>query len=80
MTTTLTNHAAAIAQRVKNAHEDFAAVIEAKGFTAADAEKIVGVLLRLKAAKLDANLGRISVVHGMYLEADVLRNALNLAN
>ena len=69
---------APMAQRVLNAREAFAAVLVERGLSAEDAERAMRTLLRLKVAKLDVQLGRINVAHGMYLEPDVLRNAAYL--
>jgi hypothetical protein len=69
----------AMATRMQNAEDSFIETIMAKGFTADEARKAMGIMLKLKVAKLDAVNGRIGVTHGMYLETDVIRNAVNMA-
>lgn len=49
--------------------------IQAKGFSRVDALKAVQTMLKMKVAKFDA-LGQFSVKHGMFLEPDVIRNAI----
>ena len=66
-----------IAQRIVNAEEAFIEVLMAKGFNREEAVKAMGVMLKLKVAKLDAVSGTIRVKHGIYLEVDVIRNAVN---
>ncbi len=72
-----TAHAESIATRIKNAHADFDAVIvEIAGCTADEAKRVTAHYLKIKAAKLDLRIGRIQVTHGMYLDADVVKRAV----
>lgn len=77
MTTTKLKGLEAMAVRITNAQINFVEVIMAKGFTREDAQKAMHTLLKLKLAKLDSVGGVIRVKHGVYLEEDVLRNAVN---
>lgn len=65
-----------IAQRMTNAESDFVQMIQERGFSKTDAEKVLRVFLKLKAAKVDAIIGRVQVKHGAFLEIDALRNAV----
>ena len=65
-----------VAQRIINAENGFVQLIMEKGFTKTEAEKAMLALLKLKAAKLDPVMGRITMKHGAYWEGDVLRNAV----
>ena len=67
-----------MAQRIENARKVFIAVLVERGLSTEDAEKAMNCLLRLKAAKLDPHIGRISVSHGFYLELDCLKRAVEL--
>ncbi len=67
-----------MAQRVINGRKAFLEVLMERGLNGVDAEKALNCMLRLKVAKVDVHLGRINVVHGMYLEPDVLRRAVDL--
>lgn len=67
----------AMAQRIINAESNFVETLMRQGFTREEGEKAMRVMLRLKVAKLDAVLGRISVKHGAFLEPDAIRNAVN---
>lgn len=62
-----------IAQRIVNAEEDFIQIIQEKGFTGEEAIQVMQTMLRLKLAKLDSGIGRISVKHGGLLETEVIR-------
>jgi hypothetical protein len=64
------------AQRIVNAENAFIEIIMEKGFTKEEATKAMNTMLKLKLAKMDAVIGRISVKHGAYLEVDVIRNAV----
>lgn len=64
------------AKRIVQAENDFIEVIMSKGFTKEEATKAMTTMLKLKVAKMDAVIGRISVKHGAYLEVDVIRNAV----
>jgi predicted TIM-barrel enzyme len=67
----------AVATRIVNAEENFVQIIIEKGFTKDEAFKAMRTMLKLKVAKLDAIIGRITVKHGAYLEASSIRNAVN---
>lgn len=67
----------AIAARIVNAERGFVETIMRQGFTETEATKAMRTMLKLKVAKLDPIIGRISVKHGAYLEPDALRNAVN---
>lgn len=66
-----------MAQRIVNAEENFIQTIREKGFTRDEAIKAMNTMLKLKVAKLDPIIGRISVKHGAYLESEVIHNAVN---
>jgi hypothetical protein len=67
-----------IAQRIVNAENDFIEVLMAQAsISKDDAIKAMRAMLKMKVAKLDAVSGRISVKHGAYLDADVIKNAAN---
>jgi hypothetical protein len=67
-----------IAQRTVNAENSFVeSVMNCGACTKAEAEKVMAYYLKHKIAKMDAVIGRISVKHGAYLDADVIRNAIN---
>lgn len=66
----------AVAQRLVNAHENFIAVCGERGFTAAEADHILNVYKKAKAVKLNISMGRYDFKHGVFLDADVMRNAL----
>lgn len=68
----------AIGQRLANAELNFRETVrEITGCTEAEAIKAFNVMRELKVIKLDSGMGRYRAVHGMYMEADVLRNAIN---
>ena len=62
-----------------NATERMIEVVTAKGFTRDEAQKIVHIMIRMKAMKFDS-IGQLKVTHGALLDASCLRNALKLAN
>ena len=69
------DHYKAIAQRIVNAHADFLDVVcERTGCTREDAGKAFDTLKKHRLIKLDGS--RYTVTHGIYLEPDVLRNAM----
>ncbi len=69
----------AVAIRIVNAENRFIAnVQDLAGCTKEAAEKVLRVYRNLKIAKMDAVNGVISVKHGMYLDADILANAIAL--
>lgn len=70
-------HAQALAQRIANAEAGFVQVVMEKGFTHEEATKAMHTMLKLKVAKLDVRIGRITVKHGAFLEPAVIRNAVN---
>lgn len=61
-----------------NATERMIEVVASKGFTHDEAQKIVRIMIRMKAMKFDS-LGQLKVTHGALLDAACLRNALRLA-
>lgn len=62
--------------RLQNARRNFAlSLVELGGIEQSTADKLVDWYLDNKLAKLDANIGRISVRHGMYLDRDVIQRA-----
>lgn len=66
-----------IAIRAANAEANFIeSLVEIAGITEAEAEKVMALYLKEKIAKIDHNIGRISVKHGVFLEADVIHNAV----
>lgn len=66
-----------MAQRIVNAEQNFVQMIMEKGFNREDAFKAMRTMLKLKVAKLDPIIGRISVKHGVYLERNSIQNAIN---
>ena len=66
-----------IAQRMVNAENEFRQIIMERGFTRDEADKAMRTMLKLKVAKMDAVNGRISVVHGAYLDHQAIRHAVN---
>ena len=68
----------AIAQRMVNAQLNFIGIVrERTSCTEAEAVKAFETLKKLRLIKLDAVGGRYTVKHGVYLEPDVLRNAMH---
>jgi hypothetical protein len=68
----------AIAQRIVNAEENFAEVLmNIANISKADAFKAMTTLRKLKMVKVDPVGGRMIVKHGSYIEADVIRRAVN---
>lgn len=65
-----------IAQRIINAEKGFTQLIMEKGFTKDEAGKVMLTLLKLKMAKLDPVMGRITMKHGAYWDNEVFRNAI----
>lgn len=66
-----------IAQRIVNAEENFADTVqELAGCTRDEAFKALATMRKLKVVKLDAGIGRYTVKHGAFMEADALRNAI----
>lgn len=77
MTTERIKGTRAIAERIVNAENTFVQLIMEKGFTREEANKAMRTMLKLKVAKLDPVGGCITMKHGAFWEADVLRNAVN---
>lgn len=68
----------AIAERIVNAHLAFIKTIMTFGnISKADAVKVKDFYLKNKIAKLDPIIGRISVKHGAFLEAEIINRAVN---
>ncbi len=66
----------AIAERIVNAEINFVkTLMELGGISKEDAVKASATLRKAKATKLDAIIGRITVIHGAYLDRDVIRRA-----
>lgn len=66
-----------IATRAANAEANFiASLVEIAGITEAEAEKVMALYRKEKLAKMDHVNGRITVKHGVFLEADVIHNAV----
>jgi hypothetical protein len=67
--------------RIENAHQDFVETIKRCGdISRDDAIKVKAFYLKKRLAKIDTGIGRISVKHGAYLEADVIRRAVVMAS
>lgn len=68
----------AVAQRLANAELHFQQTIrELTGCTDVDALKAFNVMRKLKVIKLDAGIGCYKAIHGVYMERDALRAAIN---
>ena len=68
---------APMAQRVQNAHEGLVQNLAALGgLTDAEARKAATYYIRHRIVKLDTGVGRYTVSHGWYFEADVIRRAV----
>lgn len=65
-----------MAIRTVQAEERFVATVMDRGFTRAEALKILAVYRKLKLVKMDAVNGTLTVKHGAYWDQDVLRRAL----
>jgi hypothetical protein len=68
-----------VSERMRNAEENFVEVLRGKGFTRDEAVRAMRTMLKLRVAKLDPVLGRISVTHGAFLDSDAIRKAVNYA-
>lgn len=66
-----------VAQRIVNAENAFIQLVMEKGFSRAEATKIMQTYLKLKVAKLDPVGGVIKLQHGAFWELQTLQNALN---
>ena len=60
-----------------NATQKFVEFVTAKGFTVAEAEKILSVYKKAKVIKFGNDTAGFHVTHGALLEEDVLRNSIN---
>ena len=63
-----------------NATEKFIQFVTEKGFTQAEAEVILRVYKKARVLKFSAFDSNFHVVHGAFLDEDVLRNALRQAD
>jgi N-acetylglucosamine-6-phosphate deacetylase len=67
----------AIAQRIVNAEENFAqTLVENYGLTKAEAFKAMATLRKARAIKVDPVMGRMIIKHGAYMDAAVIRRAV----
>ncbi|MBC3871493.1 hypothetical protein [Undibacterium oligocarboniphilum] len=70
--------AKAIGQRLANAELNFRETVrDLTSCSEEEALKAFNVMRKLKEIQLDSGGGRYNVIHGMYLEPEVLRNAIN---
>ena len=65
-----------MAQRADNAVIAWRDMLANHGFTADQADAILRLYLQEKLVRLDWGIGRFSVKHGAFLDADVLHRAL----
>lgn len=69
------------AMRIVNAENSFVdGLMTAAGITRADAEKVLALYRKIKAVKMDAVGGRITVKHGAFWDAAVIRRAVAAAD
>jgi hypothetical protein len=62
--------------RLAHARADFArTLVELGGIEQSKADKLVDWYVSHRLAKVDANIGRINVKHGLYLDRDVIQRA-----
>lgn len=67
-----------VAQRMVNAADGFMSMLtELHGITKDEASKVLAEYRKAKVVKLDAVGGRYAVKHGVFLERDVIQNAIN---
>ena len=67
-----------IADRMINAVDNFVETIQSiSGCNKAEAEKVLAVYRKNKIVKLDAVIGRYSVKHGVFLDKEVIKNAID---
>ena len=71
----MANELQAMADRCVNGYNDFLECVMHAGLNEADARKAIATLLKVKAAKQDRQTGCIRVVHGAYMDRDVLLRA-----
>ena len=68
-----------MATRIVNAETAFVATLQKiSGCTENQAHAVMTFYLKNKLAKLSVGIGAISVTHGAYLEAGVIRNAIEM--
>jgi hypothetical protein len=65
-----------MAQRADNAVTQWRNMLANDGFTADEADAILRLYLQENLVRLDWGIGRYSVKHGAFLNADVLNRAL----
>ena len=70
----------AMAQRADNAVAQWRDMLADHGFTADQADAILRLYQKGNLVKLDWGIGRYSVKHGAFLDADVLNRALEAAS
>lgn len=69
-----------IAQRFEAAHSHFVGVLmDNYSLTKVEAEKAKATLLKAKAIKADPVMGRMIVKHGAFMDAAVIRRAVEMA-
>ena len=69
-----------MATRIVNAETSFVATLqEISGCTENQAHAVMAFYLKNKLAKMSVGIGSISVTHGAYLDADVIRRAIHQA-
>lgn len=66
--------------RCMNAENSFIEYLTEQGFSKSDAETILNSYKKAKAIKIDKHNGSWTVIHGVFLEPDVLQNTLALSN
>ena len=69
-----------IKERMHAAHDNFASLLreQAPSLSKHDSERLANYYVAKRLAKLDPVIGRISVLHGAYLEPDVIFKALDM--
>lgn len=67
-----------MATRADNAVTQWRDMLGNMGFTQTEADRILSVYVREHIAKLDYGVGRYNVKHGAFLDAAVMRRALNV--
>jgi hypothetical protein len=66
-----------IATRITNAENSFISnAIELHGFTEAQAKEILAVYKKAKVIKICPLTGQYTLKHGVFAEADIMKNAL----
>jgi hypothetical protein len=63
--------------REQNAFDCFSRFIESKGFSHENAVKVWNLYIKLKVMKIDMVNGTFHVRHGMFLDSDIITNAIN---